>query len=285
MESLAAAETAMQAETDERRVGEQAARLAMEILHSYGAVVVAGGPEQEPRLIGFEGMEADVAEALARSVARGEVFDDACVVELPGTSGVAVGVLVVMFAGGCPDDGFTEPAARLFATKVARSLEQVRVVEALTNAAVRDVLTGVGNRRHADALLASLHPGDAIVLVDLDRFKDVNDVLGHGTGDDVLVAAGHYLRQHLRQSDDVARLGGDEFLVILRQIGDAVGAAERLVDGWRGTAPVTTFSAGVDVHMAGRSAAETMRRADTALYNAKRAGRDTVAPSTLSPGA
>jgi diguanylate cyclase (GGDEF)-like protein len=274
MEALAAAETTIEAEVDARRVAQRSAELAVEILRASGTAVFGAGPDRL-QVLGAHGVEPmAAAAAVIMAEVTGTAPPGMLVVPLPGTV-APVGALVVFFAGGvCPDDGFTEPAARLFAAKVARAIEQVQVVEALTDAAVRDGLTGIGNRRHADTLVATLTPGDAVVLIDLDRFKEVNDALGHGAGDDVLIAVGRYLREHVRQADDVARLGGEEFLVVLRQDRSSLAAACRLVEGWRRAGGATTFSAGVDVHVAGRTPAETMRRADQALYEAKRTGRD-----------
>ena len=198
------------------------------------------------------------------------------VVPLRGTGSV-FGVVVVHYDEGGETDPLTVRAAQLFGAHAGLALEQLRVREELTTAAMEDALTGVGNRRRAAALLEGLRPGDAVVLIDLDQFKLVNDTAGHATGDRVLVLLGRYLREAARGADTVARYGGDEFLVVLRQAEDgALAATERLVAGWRDLRPITTFSAGVAVHVAGRSPAATLGRADAALYGAKRAGRDQV---------
>ena len=163
--------------------------------------------------------------------------------------------------------------------------EERRVGAALARASVTDPLTGTGNRRHADALLTGLRPGDAVLLLDLDHFKQVNDTHGHRTGDDVLVALGRYLAGQVRNGDDVARWGGEEFLVVLRQVGEhAEAAASRLGDGWRSLGPLTTFSGGVVSHHAGRTPADTLALADAALYTAKRSGRDLVVAGTRVDG-
>lgn len=213
-------------------------------------------------------------ETALAAAAGGPVPAGVLAIEIPGPAG-RPGCLVVGFGDeGCPDDGFSAPAARIFAAKVARAMEQVQVVEALTDAALRDGLTGLGNRRHADALLASLAPGDAVVVIDIDHFKLVNDAHGHVAGDRVLVALGRFLRDNLRRSDDVARLGGEEFLVVLRNEPNARATAQRLVEAWRALGQPATISAGVDTHEVGRAVSETMVRADQALYQAKGGGRD-----------
>jgi diguanylate cyclase (GGDEF)-like protein len=125
------------------------------------------------------------------------------------------------------------------------------------------------------AALARLRPGDALLLLDLDRFKEVNDRDGHAGGDAVLASFGALLQRSMRGADAVARLGGEEFLVVASQVGGSAEAmAERLVQDWRGTGPRTTVSVGVTVHREGEEPEEALARADRALYDAKRAGRD-----------
>lgn len=118
-------------------------------------------------------------------------------------------------------------------------------------------------------------PGDAVVMLDLDHFKRVNDDLGHARGDEVLAELGRYLQRAIRTSDSVARYGGEEFVVVLSAPGAGLRSTiERLLDGWRATHPVTTVSIGAAAHLASRTTAETMSAADGALYIAKRSGRD-----------
>ena len=85
-----------------------------------------------------------------------------------------------------------------------------------------DPLTGIGYRRQGNRLLATLTPGDAVIVIDLDYFKSINDSFGHVVGDEVLAAVGDHLRAHVRGDDTVARVGGEEFLAVLRSAeGDA----------------------------------------------------------------
>jgi len=151
-------------------------------------------------------------------------------------------------------------------------------------AALTDPLTGVGNRRRAQQLLDRLQPGDCLLMVDLDRFKQVNDRLGHAAGDQALRDLAAHLTRGLRAIDAVTRLGGEEFLVVLVQV-DAVQAQRtvaRLVEGWRASRPTTTFSCGLAHHLGG-SAEVTLEKADRALYQAKQAGRDTWRPQQSVP--
>jgi diguanylate cyclase (GGDEF)-like protein len=156
-----------------------------------------------------------------------------------------------------------------------------------------DELTGLPNRRGlADRLGAELaaaqrHRGAlALLLLDLDRFKGVNDTLGHAAGDALLAAAAGRMRATLREEDLVARLGGDEFAVLLAGPGDGFApeqTARRLMEVLArpfrlaaGHEVRTGASVGVALFpVDGRTADELLAAADRGLYAAKRAGRGT----------
>lgn len=165
----------------------------------------------------------------------------------------------------------------------------------LLRLASSDVLTGLANRTVLESEIGrALSSGrrqakaTAVLMVDLDRFKIVNDSLGHGFGDSLLKAAADRLTATVRGSDLVARLGGDEFIVVMRDLSDAaeaIQAAWRLVRAFRepffveGAELFSTASCGVAVAGAGADANpdDLIREADTALYIAKGEGRDRVA--------
>ncbi len=175
------------------------------------------------------------------------------------------------------DPAYTVDLARLFGTQVGIAIEHLFVINQLERATTRDELTGIGNRKHADALLNSLDGGDALILLDLDGFKAVNDTYGHAAGDQVLLDLGHHLQQCLRDSDTSARLGGDEFLVVARRaFADPAAVAKRILRGWADAGHSTTLSAGVALHDDQVDVAETFDRADQALYQAKEAGKNQV---------
>jgi diguanylate cyclase (GGDEF)-like protein len=177
-------------------------------------------------------------------------------------------------------DSFLLDAARLYSQHIGTRLEQLRVIDALTDAATHDALTGLPNRRVAQASIQTLHAGDAVFILDLDHFKTINDSLGHQTGDQVLATFGNYLSAVTRPTDAVARYGGEEFLLISPGTTPhtAHHIANRLLDGWRAQRPLVTFSIGYTIHTKGDPATLTIEHADAALYAAKREGRDRAHP-------
>ena len=177
-------------------------------------------------------------------------------------------------------------------------------VELLRELADKDPLTGLANRRRLDtelrdALDVVRRHGTraALVLLDLDGFKYVNDTLGHSAGDQLIVRCGQVLRSRLRSTDVLARLGGDEFAVILPGVTaeQAEAIADELVDAVRRDAVITvdggrrarvSSSAGVVTVERGTtwSSEELLSLADIALYEAKDAGRDRVRRYVPSEG-
>ncbi len=161
----------------------------------------------------------------------------------------------------------------------------------LLHDALHDALTGLPNRASfTDRLtmvlgLVKRRPRFrfAVLFLDLDRFKLVNDSLGHVTGDRLLVAVARRLETSLREADTVARLGGDEFAVLLddiQDVGDATRAAERVKDAFEkpfdvdGNEVFASFSIGIALSESGYAGPDdVIRDADTAMYRAKAAGR------------
>jgi len=141
-----------------------------------------------------------------------------------------------------------------------------------------DTLTGLHNRRRLDADLGLLQPGDAVTMLDLDYFKRINDTLGHAGGDAVLGQFGSAVRAVLRQRDVAYRYGGEEVLLVLPETSstEAARLVERLSTVWSAACPGVTFSGGVATRTSTERPQETAARADRALYEAKRRGRDRV---------
>jgi diguanylate cyclase len=164
-------------------------------------------------------------------------------------------------------------------------LRQVISLRDSRDMAVTDPLTGLANRAGFDDQLdRTLRRGEsvAVLLIDLDGFKAVNDVHGHAAGDTLLAEFARVLRSAVRREDVAARVGGDEFVLVLSDITDpsqAVTVAHRILavaaaspvglDG--GTVPVRA-SIGIATGTAADGAKELIRRADVAMYTAKRAG-------------
>jgi diguanylate cyclase (GGDEF)-like protein len=186
--------------------------------------------------------------------------------------------------------------------RIRAAQDQLRAANLeLERRSITDPLTGLFNRRYFEYRLGQelersrRHGGPvALALVDLDHFKRVNDRYGHGTGDEVLRVTSRILREQLRRLDTCTRWGGEEFAAIMPNT-DANGAmvvCQRILRAFRGcqelsAAPIgagaggsealrVTASVGVAVHLPPGSAdaEQLMRRADLALYRAKRQGRD-----------
>ena len=169
--------------------------------------------------------------------------------------------------------------------------ELTRVADEHARAAAHDALTGLANRRqlleHGTELLANRHVDGvtALVLIDLNHFKEVNDTLGHAAGDRVLVEVASRLRREARPDDLVARLGGDEFAVLITGLPAPAIAAHRAegllaalhvpmsLDGMRISVEA---SGGIAVAPGSGGMPELLRRADVAMYQAKRSGQRTA---------
>jgi diguanylate cyclase (GGDEF)-like protein len=187
----------------------------------------------------------------------------------------------------------------LFADVVLAGIRRQRLALIQTRAELArlvstDALTGLPNRRHfqeeLDAEMARVqrYGGSfSLAMLDLDEFKSFNDRFGHPAGDAVLCELAGVIRKHMRASDRVARLGGEEFAVIL--VGTGKEAARLVVERLRASiaeldlghlaAPGCTVTTSIGVASApddAEYAAELVRRADEALYEAKALGRDCV---------
>jgi diguanylate cyclase (GGDEF)-like protein len=174
--------------------------------------------------------------------------------------------------------------------ELARSKQAVEAREAeILKLSLTDALTGVGNRRMLDEVLAreverSRRHGDplSLTILDIDHFKRVNDTWGHDVGDRVLRETGGVLLQTMRLSDIATRMGGEEFVLLLpcTNLDEGLVCAERLrvamaAHDFALSAPVTS-SFGVASLAAGESGPALLARADGGLYRAKQQGRNRV---------
>jgi diguanylate cyclase len=162
-------------------------------------------------------------------------------------------------------------------------LEEARV--RADRAAASDALTGLGNRRQFDRQIETLHGSVVLMLVDVDKFKGINDRYSHGVGDRVLREVAAVLCAHCRQDDVAIRFGGDEFALFLRtdlataaRVGDRIRQVIAARD-WSelGLGLRVTLSIGVAALADGMDGRELFDHADRQLYAAKRRGRDQLA--------
>jgi diguanylate cyclase (GGDEF)-like protein/PAS domain S-box-containing protein len=171
------------------------------------------------------------------------------------------------------------------------AIERDRAEERVRHMAQHDALTGLPNRlllrdrvNQSISQAARNRRQVAVMFIDLDQFKDINDSLGHQVGDQLLRSVARRLQRCLRQGDTVARLGGDEFVVSLNELNDtneAMMVAGKILQTLRRTFVVdrhelhVTGSVGISLYPTnGEDAESLMRAADAAMYHAKEKGRD-----------
>ncbi len=169
-----------------------------------------------------------------------------------------------------------------FADRMRKQQEQ------LTELATKDPLTEAGNRRAMEQKLLDIiafqrrdqSKPSSLILMDLDKFKDINDNYGHAMGDDILVAFVQNIQGRIRATDRLYRFGGEEFVVVADNtpFKDAIGLAEELrlsveKDGWLAQHNVT-ISVGTAKYEPFETAFEWLGRADRAMYQAKEQGRN-----------
>ncbi|MBT5869828.1 MAG: diguanylate cyclase [Nitrospinaceae bacterium] len=202
-----------------------------------------------------------------------------------------IGHLVVMDDKPMLDEKRTLSILKIFAARAGAELERKRTESVMRDMAYHDALTGLPNRillndRLERALLQAQRNNSLVGLlyIDFDRFKQINDTLGHGVGDELLKSVGNRLKECLRQQDTVARLGGDEFILLLPEISneeDAGKLANKLLDKIRPSFQIgqheiiITLSIGIALYPQDAGDAKSLIKcSDEALYLAKNNGRD-----------
>ena len=211
-------------------------------------------------------------------------------VPLRTETGEVLGILVVLHDKPIPASTLPQEILRIFAARTAAELERLHTQEALQYRATHDALTGLPNRTLFLERLGQqiAQAGDrseqiAVLFLDLDGFKHVNDTLGHAVGDSLLQEVGSRLGGSLRVGDTLARMGGDEFTLLLANPIQQEGAAriaERALEALTapfdlsGHALFLTGSIGVGLYpQDGLDVTSLLRHADMAMYRAKELGR------------
>jgi diguanylate cyclase (GGDEF)-like protein/PAS domain S-box-containing protein len=268
------------------------------------AVRDAGG-----RIVDFAYVDANEAACRANGLPRDELLGRTLISMLPehATTGLLALYARVVETGEplvLDDEPFTSPidgVVRRFdnrAVPVGDGIsftwrdvtDRYALRQQLRDQADHDLLTGAANRRQLSRRMTELlghapRTGArlAVLYLDLDHFKDINDAHGHAAGDDVLTAVAAAIRGAVREQDLVARLGGDEFVVLLdgvRGLDDASSVAEKVLGAVRrpveiaGVTVTPRASIGIALVEPGEGEDSVIARADAALYAAKGAGRD-----------
>ena len=245
--------------------------------------------EQRPRIVDINDPAADPAELRYlesighRSLAMVPLI----------AAGRTIGLIEITARQAQAFDGQAVELATMLAGEAAMALENARLYDEIRHQALHDGLTGLANRvlfrdriEHAVARTGRTGGRLAVLFVDLDDFKQLNDTHGHGRGDDVLINVARRVSATIRPSDTAARLGGDEFAILIEDVGDeseALGVATRVASALRepmalGRATVHT-AASIGVAMGGdasETADELLRNADVAMYAAKTSSRGGV---------
>jgi diguanylate cyclase (GGDEF)-like protein len=244
-----------------RAAGQATLRRLMSRAHRYGAAYTLGEAGQPAT--------ADHEPLISIGVST--------LVAVPvGSPGVG-GVLLVADERPVRPDPTTVNLIELLAAQSWVCLDRLRGLARLHEQATSDPLTGLRHQGPFGERIAAGVPGrTALLTIDVDKFKIINDTYGHEAGNRALVDLARALQAALRQGDELYRIGGDEFVAVVEvnRVDEAVGIAERLVEAARRTG--RTISVGVALQRDGESPDAIWRRADTALYAAKREGRDRV---------
>jgi diguanylate cyclase (GGDEF)-like protein len=323
-DELIATLRALPTATDAEGLSQQLARAANSLINGSGSIValwdgdvgtvIAGEGDAPPVGATFSGMESETALA-ARAAAT--------IVRAPGSLGslplvaprerlarkpkamiavpLKVGSEVIGVVAAWRNSGITPHAAQdleTLAPYAALQLRHARELGVIRTIAERDALTGLNNRHAFDVHFAAeaarydrYQRPFALIILDIDHFKNVNDRYGHDAGDFILQKVGEVIRASLRNVDFAARLGGEEFVVMLPETGLAKGIeiAERVrtrmeeqILDWRGQRIDVRISAGVSaIPECVPNTDALLRSADTALYASKRGGRNRVTAAQL----
>ncbi|NJP34926.1 diguanylate cyclase [Micromonospora sp. HSS6-12] len=241
--------------------GPEALGRMISLAHRYGAGYTLGEAGHPP---------TDDHAPLTRAGAR-------TLVAVPVGPPAGGGLLLIADERLLRPDPTTVNLMELLAGQAWNALDRLRTLARLREQASSDPLTGLRHTGPFGQRIAAATPGrTALLAIDVDGFKNVNDTYGHQAGDRVLVGLARALEGALRHGDELYRIGGDEFVAVIEvnRPEEAVRIAERLTEAARRIG--RTISVGVALPRPGESPDLTLRRADQALYRVKREGRDGV---------
>jgi len=230
-------------------------------------------------IVGDEGLATRLLEAVQAEQAQSEPTRHYAAIGLPAVLAGRLGSAVVAVAGtraGALDGD--EPA--VFALVLAHAQAALDRLGEFASLAVRansDPLTGLRHQRPFEQRLDASVPGRTVVIaIDIDNFKTINDEYGHQAGDTALLALVGGLRQALRGDDHIYRIGGDEFAVVIdvTEPREVTAITRRLLAAARKVG--YPISVGAALRSREETGRDTLHRADRALYQAKRAGRNTA---------
>jgi diguanylate cyclase (GGDEF)-like protein len=283
--------------------------LAGDVLYMMVETHVVSPPESLidlPYVLAYVALGACVLHPSVRDIAEPVVSERRVTTNRGRLAFIAVALAIPAFVTAVRGDNSTSDRAVLSGIiialtaagiwRVSRALSANARSEArLAHQATHDVLTGLPNRvfagEHVSRLLRrAAGSGDrvALVFLDVDRFKLVNDTLGHSRGDELLVAVARRLQASVRPGDLVARIGGDEFIIVVDRAPDAEAVlemGERIRNSFhqpflvRGLETFSSASLGIafsDAADPDLDAESLIRDADTAMYEAKESGRDAI---------
>ncbi|GAA1936099.1 hypothetical protein GCM10009775_29980 [Microbacterium aoyamense] len=241
----------------------------------------------------------DEAEAYLPGIGIADVYRaggiQAAIASPLRSHGEPIGSMICYFDHPREFDEEAVPLAEALTNQAAQAITRVRLEGTVRRAAMHDEVTGLPNRRLVEEDVASMLVGGytalSVIFIDLDGFKAVNDVLGHGAGDALLREVGLRIRGVIRESDVLGRFGGDEFIAVVPvdTPDDALVVADRIRLAITGPYPelpeelVITASVGVVTVGNDRTPAmdRLIRAADNAMYQAKLAGGDRVTSTLL----